>query len=334
MTNSKSNLIFRIINLSVFIILITAVNLFAQYTQITNALLEKDTVRILVTDSGLGGFSVAAGIDSILSANKSLKNVQIIFCNALPKSNFRYNELNDAQSKADIFSGILYKMQGYFKPDIILIACNTLSVVYPLTDFSKNAHTPVLGIVELGVKITTDSLMKNPDASAIIMGTETTIQSSAHKDLLIKNGISNERIAVQSFPNLESEIQADPSSDMVNNLIDFYLDEMPKQSQKESESKVFAAMCCTHYGFAKSAFEKKLNSIFKNVCMINPNESMIRLFEFSRKEVTGTNNVSIALYSQAVLSTEEIKGVCKLISPVSAKAGKALENYIRLNGIF
>ena len=308
--------------------------MYAQRSDLSFLLSKKDTVRILVTDSGLGGYSVAAGIDSVLSANKSIKAVQVIFCNALPRANFRYNELADAKAKADVFSSVLQKMQDLFHPDVVLIACNTLSVVYPLTDFAKTTKTPVIGIVELGVKAITDSLKSNPGSSVLILGTETTIQSTAHRDLLLRNNIVSDRIITKACPNLESEIQADPSGDMVSSLVEFYLDEVPKPADTTSVNKTFAAFCCTHYGFAKPAFEKKLTSMYQQFQIINPNDEMIRLFVFPGTNVISESNVTISIFSQAELSAEEKEGIGKLISPVSPRAGKALDSYMLLNGIF
>ncbi len=319
---------------TVLLFVLATGRLFPQTTDLSKVLINKDTVRILVTDSGLGGYSVAAGIDSVLSANKTFRHAQIIFCNALPKANFRYNELPDAQTKANVFSSVLYKMQNMFKPDVLLIACNTLSVVYPLTDFAKTTKTPVIGIVELGVKAITDSLNQNSGSCTIILGTETTIQSAAHKDMLIKNNIAPERIYTEACPNLESEIQVSPSSDMVAGLIEFYLDEIPKQNENKGDTKTFAALCCTHYGFAKSFFDRKLRGIYPHVEIINPNDEMINLFAFKGVTAAKTTEISVSVYSQAELSAEEKQGIGKLITPVSSRAGESLEKYILLNGIF
>lgn len=72
-------------------------------------------------------------------------------------------------------------MEEKYVPDLILIACNTLSVVYPHTEFSKNTKTKVLGIVEFGVEQVLEELKKNPDYDVIITGTNTTIESRDHE---------------------------------------------------------------------------------------------------------------------------------------------------------
>lgn len=39
-----------------------------------------------------------------------------------------------------------------FQPDRILIACNTLSALYPKTPFSKHSPVPVTDIIDFGVE--------------------------------------------------------------------------------------------------------------------------------------------------------------------------------------
>lgn len=307
-------------------------NTTAQIPDLQKLLQGRDSVRILVTDSGLGGYSVAAGIDSCLSENKYFKQAHIIFCNALPNSNFRYNELPDAQSKAIVFSEVLSKMQQKFHPDAILIACNTLSVVYPLTAFARTSTVPVIGVVELGVAAISDSLRSHPGSSVIILGTETTVQSGAHRELLLKKNIADNYIITQACPNLESEIQVSPGSDMVSGLIEFYLDDMP--IPVNTGNKIFAALCCTHYGFSKALFQNKLSSLFKAAIIINPNDEMIKLFSFPDSQHADFSSTSIAVYSQAKFSNEEKSAIGALIAPVSQKAYKALEAYTQLEGIF
>ncbi len=324
----------HIFTLSLFCILFCGVgNLAAQASDVLDMLSKKDTVRILITDSGLGGVSVVAGIDSVLESNKIFAKTEITFCNALPSAGFRYNELPDAKSKANVFSGMLYKMQELYRPDIILIACNTLSVVYPLTGFSATTKIPVMGIVEFGAKAIADSMKANPKSAILILGTETTIQSDAYRQSLLRYGIDSTVIAGKACPNLESEIQVDPSSDMTSNLIDFYIDEV-QDSYKNNEGTCFAALCCTHYGFAREVFQKKLDAVCKKAVIINPNTSMIRTFSDASRSAVANSATTVRVCSQAALSMEERDSIAKLVRPVSVKTADALINYVQLQGIF
>jgi glutamate racemase len=304
-----------------------------QGNSVLDMLSKKDTVRILITDSGLGGVSVVAGIDSVLTSNKIFANTEITFCNALPSAGFRYNELPDAKSKAKVFSGMLYKMQELYRPDFILIACNTLSVVYSLTEFAATTNVPVMGIVEFGAKAIADSMKASPKSAVLILGTETTIQSDAYRQSLLRYGIDSSAIEGKACPNLESEIQVDPASDMTSNLIDFYIDEVP-DSYKSNDGTCFAALCCTHYGFAREVFQKKLDAVCKRAVIINPNASMIKTFADASRPALGKSKISVSVCSQAVLSLEERDSIAKLVGPVSHKTADALIRYVLLQGIF
>ncbi len=304
-----------------------------QGNSVLDMLSKKDTVRILITDSGLGGVSVVAGIDSVLESNKIFAKTEITFCNALPSAGFRYNELPDAKSKAKVFSGMLYKMQELYRPDIILIACNTLSVVYPLTEFAATTTVPVMGIVEFGAKAIADSMKANPKSAILILGTETTIQSDAYRQSLLRYGIDSTVIEGKACPNLESEIQVDPSSDMTSNLIDFYIDEV-SDNYKNNAGTCFASLCCTHYGFAREVFQKKLDAVCKKAVIINPNTSMIRTFSDASRPAIGNSSTTVRVCSQAALSMEERDSIAKLLKPVSGKTADALINYVQLQGIF
>lgn len=322
----------RIIRLIALLMLITMTA--ESQTTLPGNILDKSKIRILITDSGLGGLSVAAGIDSMLSARKAFERAEIIFCNALPESNFRYNQLPDADSKARVFSSVLSKMDSLFRPDVILIACNTLSVVYPLTAFSRTARTPVIGIVECGTEVLLDSLRANPGSVAAILGTETTIQSKAHENALFAEGIAAERITTQSFPNLESEIQTQPDGDMTANLIEFFLDEMKEKFSVPGNDKFFAALCCTHYGYAAPLFANKLKTVTPHPVIINPNSIMIRLFDNAGKPNVKKTKVTVSVFSQAPVSPEEADAIGRLITRTSEKTAKALKKYTRLRGVF
>ncbi|MCE1189486.1 MAG: aspartate/glutamate racemase family protein [Ignavibacteria bacterium] len=297
---------------------------------IVKTLQNKENVKILVTDSGLGGLSVAAEIDSILVANHIFQNAEVIFFNALPDAAFRYNSLPDVAAKAKVFSSSLDAMEQGYKPDIILIACNTLSVVYPYTEFARKSTIPVVGIVEMGVSAVKDSLERHPEAKALILGTETTISSDAHKQGLVAAKIDAGRIMTEACPNLETEIQANPESDIVSNLIDFYLDELTDKGAKK-EDKVYAALCCTHYGYAAASFARKLNSMFETVCLVNPNRIMAAAFTKFDAGKFPRGSVRCTVVSQAELASDEINSIGKLIKTVSPEAAKQLENYKKIS---
>jgi glutamate racemase len=300
-----------------------------------NSLLSKEKVKILITDSGLGGLSVLAGIEKLISSNHSFKEAEIIFVNALPNANFRYNSMPDEKTKIKFLDQTLSGMQKWFNPDIILIACNTLSVIYPKSEFCKTASVPVVGIVNLGVNLIAARLNENNKSKVIILGTETTISSSAHKDRLIAKGINEDRIFCQPCPNLETEIQSNPQSDLVKGMIDLYADEVLSVMPNKNND-IFAALCCTHYPYVSKVFQDILSQkIGSVITILNPNAEMANIFlTIDKKNKYDSSGVSVKVYSQAILSPEEINAIADILDYTSHASASALKQYINKPDLF
>lgn len=293
-----------------------------------NEILNKDKITIVITDSGLGGISVCAGIEAKLKANKSFDEVNLIFFNALPEKGNGYNSMPNIEIKAGVFNEALLSMEEKNSPDMILIACNTLSVVYPYTNFAKHSSTHVLGIVEFGVQMIQAELEKHGKADVMILGTQTTIKSETHKNKLISEGISKQKIICQTFPNLESEIQDSPDSTSVSSLVKLYLKEAFYKLDN-TDNPIIAALCCTHYGFSKSIF----NSTFKEltnrqVIILNPNELMINSVEVpENRDRYSETKINVRVVSRAIIDEDERDSIGSLIKPYAPLSSTALMNY-------
>ena len=294
----------------------------------------KKDVTILITDSGLGGISVLAGLERGLKPAKIFSNVNLIFVNALPSAQFSYNSLTTREEKASMFDYVLSRIIEQYKPDIILIACNTLSVVYPSTEYYKNELIPVIGIVESGVDLFIQK-MKSSNDKIIILGTGTTISSNVHKQKLAERGIEPGKIITLACPDLESEIQSNPGSGMVADMIDYYTDEI-KDEAADNSGRIFAGLCCSHYAYSKDIFKSVLSSKFgKDVEILNPNEpmidSIIKKEYMNRAERT---SIRASVISQAELTPEERSGIINVIRGESESAADALQNYSLVKNLF
>src|ERR1017187_2696526 len=111
---------------------------------------KKPDVTIVVTDSGLGGLSVAADLAARLPASGIVRSARIVFVNAEPDGAFRSHDMKHEADKVRVFDGVLAVVEARYKPDLILIACNTLSVVYPGTAHAKRGGIETVEIVGLG----------------------------------------------------------------------------------------------------------------------------------------------------------------------------------------
>jgi glutamate racemase len=318
---------------TVFASLMFMTHLFAGTESPVQKALQKEVVTILITDSGLGGLSVAADFERLLQDSKQFKKANIVFCNALP-GEVGYNDMKSTEEKAKVFSNALTGMVKWYHPDVIVIACNTLSVVYDQTDFSKTTKIPVVGIVDLAVELMNSKLSADKNSVAILFGTETTIGSNAHKNKLLGKGFSSSRIISQACPKLESEIQTDPSSDMVRTYIDWYVGEAAA-AVPSNATTVYAGMVCTHYGYSAEIFLETLkNSGIKTPVIINPNTAMASAVIPKKKKSFLQSDVTVVVVSRAPISEEEIHSIAALLGRVSQPTAIALDNYTHRKDLF
>ncbi|NOX66095.1 MAG: aspartate/glutamate racemase family protein [Chlorobi bacterium] len=289
--------------------------------------LDAGTIRIVVTDSGLGGLSVLAELENNLSKIHVFQNAELIFFNSVYSKDLGYNEMKSSEEKANVFNNALYTIQNNYKPDIILIACNTLSVVYPMTQFSKQSETKVEGIVKAGVELFLENLKKENNSLIILFGTPTTIDSGLHKSLLIEKGIDEHRIINQSCPILESEIQDDPESVKVFDLIRQFVNEAGNKIINRNE-KVYAGFCCTHYGYSSDIFFKIMKNKFGgNVEILNPNNKMVESLMKDRTENYKNSTLSVKVVSQVEIYEHEKQALSKILINTAPLTVEAIENY-------
>ena len=275
-------------------------------------LLKKNDFRIVITDSGLGGLSVQALIDKKLRINGN-KKIELIYFNSFAGGNLGYNSLKNNNDNLIVFDSALQGMMK-FNPDMILIACNTLSVLYDQTEAAKQIKIPVIGIVESGIEMLLSKTNAVSDFNVIVIGTETTINSNVHKTKLIEFGIDENKIINQPCENLESEIQINPNSIEVNKLVKKYLSEAIKKI-RDPNRHFFVVLACTHYAYSKNVFEEKMYELAgNNFSIINPNEKMADIFNgIIANSNSRKNFVTNRVLSRVKLKEDQINILSKLL---------------------
>ena len=301
-----------------------------------NKFFQKEKVSILVTGSGLGGLSVAAHLEANFKKWHPFKEVEIIFVNALASETYFYNQMKSTQEKVHVFNSALFGMTEKLSPDLILIACNTLSVLYEQTEYSKTSAIPVVGIIEFGVDMLYEKLSESAKNNAIILGTPTTIGQDSHKAALLKKGIEKNRIQTQACPMLESEIQNDPTGDMVSTMIEMFADEALDGFNTPDDSTLFIGLCCTHYQYASTAFARIFSELSgKKVTLIDPNERMSAfVFTQSGSHRFNATNVRVKVVSQAKLNPLDMEAISGMIESVSSSFAITLKKYIWMKDLF
>lgn len=283
-------------------------------------------MRVVITDSGLGGLSVCSQIEFLADKNKSIEKLELIYFNSLPENGYGYNNMKDDSEKTIVFNSALKTIYNKFHPDKILIACNTLSVIANKTEFVKNTKIQVTGIVDFGIQIVHKELNRLPNSLVLILGTPTTINSYVYQSRLIDKGVAEKNIIGQSCFMLETEIQKSPFSKETKKLIEVYAIEA-KEKMKSKFENLVVLLACTHYGYSLDLFDKILKNVFNiPVKLCNPNDKMAESIFVNSKAEKHPAEINVEFYTQADISDEEKENIGSLIKEKSPKTFFAFVN--------
>lgn len=285
------------------------------------------TRSILVTDSGLGGLSVFNDIAYQLGQGSPWQRVRLVYFNAWPAPHRGYNHFDTKEKRVRVFNNALNAM-ARFDPDLILIACNTLSVIYPYTPFSGSSDIRVEGIVDHGVQLLFDNLTTDPDSMAVIFGTPTTIEALTHETELKRRGIAKQRIINIGCTNLAGWIEREPFSVTVAELIREFVKAAGRKLGGFS-GHVYAAFCCTHFGYRQELFEQALaDFVGAKVTILNPNIRMAgKTLEVIGKKPSFSPKIEMKIVSKAAWGNEQLEACLKLLPNAPRAVRDALINY-------
>jgi glutamate racemase len=289
---------------------------------------DKEEVTIAFTDSGLGGLSIMAEAVERLRPAGIFRRVHLIFTSALFSNEGGYNSLKSREEKILIFNSALQSLEKNYRPDLVLIGCNTLSALYEETRFSKESPVPVVGIVESGVDLLVEGLRNFPGSAAIIFGTPTTIEEATHLKKLRKQGFAPERIFLQACPELENYIERSVQGEETEMLIDAYVEEA-LQKIPDPKPKLLASLNCTHYGYSLELWKKAFASRgLQSAVFLNPNSRMLDfLFEKKKPVRFAKTEVDARVISMVEISQERISSIASWLQGVSPLTAEALRGY-------
>ncbi len=293
------------------------------------------SLRLVVTDSGLGGLSVCAEIERNLRLSGAAGPARLVYVNSWPEESGGYNSMPTLSARALVFDRALATMDG-LHPDRILIACNTLSILYPGTAHARRNATPVQGIVDVGIQLFADELAASPETSLVLLGTRTTIDSGVHRDGLIGLGIDSRRIAPIACHGMAGAIEANPRGAVAATLIEQYLSAL--SSLELPGTALLAGLACTHYGYVADAIAASLERHGgKAVRALDPNHAMARSIApppaaESAPDVGG--DISVEVMSKVRLAEDTRRGIGALIESVSPATARALADYRYVPDLF
>lgn len=289
---------------------------------------------MLVTDSGLGGLSICAEMVSRMAHQQAISDLSMVYFNAWPLKNKGYNYLDNDSDRIRVFGNALSAMNQY-DPNMIFIACNTLSVIFHQGNLVDKVQAPVVDIINDGVEMIADKLNSDLDSTALIVGTQTTISSNAYKKRLALRGISENRIAQQNCHGLAGAIDRNPDSLEVEWLINQFMAEAAA-SLAPGTKHIYVALCCTHYGYCQASFRKTLaRHTGAKVDIINPNQVMSDHVKFTPKRGRLPEiNINVNVVSRVPLFSEKIEAIFPRIERVSPQTAQALRDYKLIPDLF
>jgi glutamate racemase len=302
--------------------------------RIDDVLSKKQDITIMVTDSGLGGLSVAADLAARLPESGVFRKARIIFYNALFHKT-GYNGLDSEAEKVRIFDVVLRAMEKRYHPDILLIACNTLSVLYDLTPFSRKAPFPAVGIVETGVELIAKQFAVTPEATVIIFATKTTIASEAHKKALVALGIPAAQMVGQACHKLAGAIERGTASEETVGYIRQFVGEALAQAGGPGRA-VFGSFNCTHFGYARLQFEEAFAAAgYPAIELLDPNPRMSDfMFRSPYLHRHAATDVSVEVVSKLEITEQERTSIGPLLRAVCPAVDDAFQGYVHDPGLF
>lgn len=289
---------------------------------------QKDAITVAVTDSGLGGLSIMAEAAARLKELRLYRVVNLVFANSLFSNESGYNSLPNREEKIRVFDKALRGIDRAVNSDLILVGCNTLSVLIEDGPFVQTARAPVVGIVDAGVDLIARALDASPGASVILFGTETTIAEGTHAQKLVARGIGETRIIPQPCPELAAYIENDWKGDDTALLTAAYVDEALAKIP-DPKPPIYAALVCTHYGYALDLWKKAFAERGANLAgILNPNQAMVEaVFPAGSKPRFSETTLNARVISMVEIAENKQNALGDWLARISPEVASALRTY-------
>jgi glutamate racemase len=276
-------------------------------------------MHIVITDSGVGGLSVCAYAERFVREQGFRESVKLTFANAAPANDYGYNSMPSRDVKLQTFDRFLARVSERYSPDLIYVACNTLSVLLP--DVQPQA-VPVKGIVVTGV----DSVMRElgPQAEAMIFGTQTTIDSAAYRRLLEARGVEASRIISQACPGLADTISEDrggiASRTAIQRWVGLAIDKLMRR-----DVPVVACLACTHYGYRRQLFADVFAEAGIAATVVDPNERAVD--DIFVPSARASHDVDVAVVTAYAIPDATLDTLGRFLAAISPRTVAALRGF-------
>ena len=279
-------------------------------------------MHVVITDSGVGGLSVCAYAERFVRTHGYSEPVRLTFANAAPENDYGYNAMPSRDVKLETFDRFLRSVADRYAPDVIYVACNTLSVLLPDTPYARTAAIPVKGIVDTGVEPLLSALEASPHTVAMIFATQTTIDAGAYPRLLQARGIAASRIVSQACPGLADTISEDRDGARTRAELVTWVDAAVAKLPR-ADVPVIACLACTHYGYRKQLFAEVLADAGLAATIVNPNERAIEDIFGTAPEAT-SHDVEVEFVTRYAIPQAALDALSWFLGDISPRTVAAL----------
>lgn len=289
-------------------------------------------MKIGITDSGVGGLSVCAELEARLRESPIGTDLDILYLNAAIEDDYAYNSMPNRESKLRAFDRFLTSVHKRYQPDLLFIACNTLSVLFQDPYFDHHRHIPTEGIVATGTSEMLEVFSGQHDTTFIIFATPTTIEEGVYGRQLRQKGVPASQVIEQACPGLPDAISNDASGQLARQLLEAFIPDAVHQAQHAPET-VLAFLGCTHYGYQAVQFRRILGPLVTELRVLNPNQAAVDTILSMLNTTPGKGGLKIEFITRYKIPGVVIQSMSEYIGEIAPMTLSALENFTLLPGL-
>ena len=296
-------------------------------------------MKIVITDSGFGGLGIAAGLYESLKLKNISDSIEIIFVNGLPDEKYGYNSISDPLLKSQMFNNLLENTEYKLKPDIFVIACNTLSVLLDKTVVYTNIKNKIIDIIEFGTDSVIHQYGSVSNVLLAVIGTQTTIDSNIHRKYFQKYPKFFNTVINFPLTELVTAIENDSESDTTKSIIRRCISGIETEFTHGNYSRLFLILACTHFPYVEHIFRHYLDKSGIPHTLFNPNHYLLQHLESSiskkySQSFSKKGQIKISVISKTIVTDQKILSISSLIRNISEDTVTALKSYKRIENFF
>ena len=257
------------------------------------------------------------------------EDVEIIYLNAAIEVHYSYNSMPDREAKLRAFDRFLTSINQKYQPDLLFIACNTLSILYQDPYFDHHRHIPIEGIVDSGAREMLTVFESESDIAFIVFAAPTTIEEGVYGEILREHGVPSKQIVEQACPGLPDAISNDGSGALAGELLKTFVPTALAQFASPPQ-KVAAFLGCTHYGYQAGQFQKVLLHLVPAARVLNPNRSAAATILNVLPAEPGRGHLTVEFVARYIIPDVVIKSLSGYIGERAPATLFALKNFTHL----